>query len=177
MAFNLAGLLNMRSRSVSLDIIAKHLVKRGETLAVAESVTSGNLQAALSLATKATEFFQGGITAYNTGQKSRHLHVDPITADRTNCVSEDIARSMAQGACKLFSSNWGIAVTGYAAPVPALKVKNELFAWYSIAYNNQVVITKKIVTERMTMKNVQTFFVRSILSDFADHLAGIYDAE
>ncbi len=33
------------------------LVKRGETVAVAKSVTLGNIQAAISLATDAKEFF------------------------------------------------------------------------------------------------------------------------
>lgn len=45
------------------------LADRKETLSVAESVTAGHLQAAFSSALEATKFFQGGITAYNAGQK------------------------------------------------------------------------------------------------------------
>jgi PncC family amidohydrolase len=161
----------MKSTTELLDIIAKTLTKRCETLAVAESVTSGNLQASFSLAKKATEFFQGGITLYNTGQKARHLYVDPIEAERTNCVSENISRSMAVQVCRFFSSNWGIAITGYAAPVPALNVKNTLFAYYAIALNGQLLISKKVETRKMPMNKVQHYFAHTVVKDFAEFLS------
>jgi PncC family amidohydrolase len=161
----------MRSRSSFLDVIAKTLVDREETLAVAESVTAGHLQAAFSLARKATEFYHGGITVYNTAQKTRHLHIDPIAGERTNCVSENISASMARGVARLFSSNWGIAITGYAAPVPEWNVKNTLFAWYSIALNGNVLISKKIEIGKMAMDSVQKFYARTVLRDFAKYLS------
>ena len=43
------------------------LIEDGKTLTVAESVTAGLLQAALSLALGASQLFQGGITVYNRG--------------------------------------------------------------------------------------------------------------
>lgn len=59
----------------TLNKIKDFLIEGKQTLAVAESVTSGHLQAAFSAATLASKFFQGGITAYNIGQKSRHLFI------------------------------------------------------------------------------------------------------
>ena len=163
----------MKGNDAFLDIIAKTLTRRCETLAVAESVTSGNLQVAFSSAKKATEFFQGGITAYNTGQKSRHLHVDPIEAERTNCVSEKISRSMAQEVCRMFSSNWGIAITGYAAPVPALNIRNKLFAWYAIALNGRILVSKKIETKRIAMDKAQHYYTSVLLKDLAAIATGL----
>jgi nicotinamide-nucleotide amidase len=160
----------MRETSSSLEVIRKNLVKADETLGVAESVTSGNLQAELSLAKEATEFFQGGLTLYNTGQKSRHLLVDPIIAERTNCVSDRIAQSMAVGACIFFSSDWGIGITGYAAPVPEWNVTDTLFAWYSIAYRGAVMTTQKIEVKNMAMDKTQHYFVSAVLKDFASLL-------
>jgi nicotinamide-nucleotide amidase len=164
----------MQSLTTILDTVRKKLVANCDTLGVAESVTSGNLQAACSLAKEATEFFQGGLTLYNTGQKSRHLHIDPIAAERTNCVSEKIAQSMATGACRFFSSDWGIGITGYAAPVPPLKINNTLFAWYAIAHGDAIVISEKIETSKMAMDKVQHFYVRIVLKRFADYLADLY---
>jgi nicotinamide-nucleotide amidase len=157
----------MKENSSSLEVIRKNLVKRGETLGVAESVTSGNLQAEFSLAKNATQFFQGGLTLYNTGQKARHLLVDPIIAERTNCVSDRIAQSMAVGACTFFSSDWGIGITGYAAPVPAWKVKNVLFAWYSVAYRGKVIATQKIEIRKIAMEKAQHHYVKMVLREFA----------
>ena len=75
------------------------LVKRKETIAVAESVTSGLLQAAFSQAEDASAFYQGGITAYNLGQKYRHLKVEPIYADNCYCVSQKVSNEMADNVC------------------------------------------------------------------------------
>src|SRR4051812_17078174 len=94
------------------------LTRRRENLAVAESVTSGSLQHMLSLADKATQFFEGGITAYNLNQKKKHLSVDFNHAVTCNCVSEQTAAEMALGAYRMFNADWSLAVTGYAAPVP-----------------------------------------------------------
>ena len=57
---------------------------------MAESVTAGNIQAVFSLAADAMRFFQGGITTYNLGQKTKHLGIDPIHMAACNCVSENI---------------------------------------------------------------------------------------
>jgi PncC family amidohydrolase len=159
--------IGMKGNSSSLNIIGQSLVKADETLGVAESVTAGNLQAELSLAKDALEFFHGGLTLYNTGQKAKHLFVDPIIAERTNCVSDRIAQSMAVGACIFFSSDWGIGITGYAAPVPEWKVKNLLFAWYSVAYRGAVLATNKIDIKKMEMDKVQRYYAKTVLKEFA----------
>ena len=51
-----------------VNFIREALVKREETISVAESVTSGLIQAALSQAIDASKFYQEGITAFNIGQ-------------------------------------------------------------------------------------------------------------
>jgi PncC family amidohydrolase len=145
-----------------ISAIKDYLVKNNHTLSVAESVTAGHLQAALSLADGATDFFQGGITTYNLGQKSRHLGVDPIYGLKCNCVSEITSRQMALGSLSLFTSNWAIAITGYAAPVSELGI-DELFAHYAIAFDGSIVLSKKIVTEEKGVRQVQLFYTDSVL--------------
>jgi hypothetical protein len=83
----------------NLEAIRKAIISRDETLAIAESVTSGHLQAALPRAEEATYFYHGGITVYNLEQKTRHLGVDPIAADTTNSVAPRIAQTMAEQVC------------------------------------------------------------------------------
>jgi nicotinamide-nucleotide amidase len=123
--------------TTTIEKIKDRLLARHETIAVAESVTAGHLQAAISLATNASYFFQGGITTYNLGQKCRHLNIEPTQAELCNCVSQSIATAMAREVTSSFLSNWGIAITGYAAPVPELSVE-QLFAYYAICYKNKL---------------------------------------
>lgn len=146
--------------------IRRLLIERKETISVAESVTSGMLQVAFSNADNAIYFYQGGITAYNLGQKARHLYIDPIYAKDCNCVSEKTVSEMALHVCRSFSSDWGIAVTGYASPVP--ESGNKLFAWYAISYHGQIMIKQKIDLEDGDPFEVQLSYCNEILQRF-DH--------
>ena len=143
-------------------------MKQHETISVAESVTSGLLQLAFSTAECALEFYQGGITAYNLGQKSRHLLIDPVHALSCNCVSEKVSADMALNVCKLFTSDWGIGITGFASPVP--ESKNKLFAYYAIAWHGAIIKAHRIDAEKNSPVNVQLFFARALLKDFSAHL-------
>lgn len=164
-----AGIVRTMNVKRPLEHIKQYMLKHKETLAVAESVTSGQLQAAFSLAEEATSFYQGGITAYNLGQKSRHLKIDPIQGEASNCVSEQITIEMAEHVCELFSSNWGIGITGYAAPVPELKIKT-LHAYYAFSHNGRKVYSNKISAPKMSIRKAQQYFVTAVLKDFDKHV-------
>ena len=103
------------------------------TLAVAESLTCGRLQARVGLISGASEFFLGGITAYTLDQKVRHLAVDRSGAAEVNCVSAAVAEQMAAGVCDLFSAEIGVATTGYAEPSAEWNVLHP-FGWWATAY-------------------------------------------
>ena len=149
-----------------IEPIRVALIKAKQTLAVAESVTSGHLQAAISLATDASQFFQGGITTYNLGQKSRHLFIDPVHADACNCVSSQIASSMSIQVSKMFSSNWGLAITGYAAPAPEFKV-SKAFAYCAISFNNKIMLARKINPNVSAGRPTQEYYVKQVLKYFS----------
>lgn len=128
----------------TINRIRTILMNRRQTLAVAESVTAGMLQVAFSSADMASDFFQGGITTYNLGQKARHLHLDPIHGQQCNCVSPETARTLSENCCSLFSSHWGIGITGYASTVPEEGI-TELYAYYSIAADRQEMKSARII--------------------------------
>jgi len=102
------------------------------TLAVAESLTCGRLQARIGAISGASEFFRGGMTAYALDAKVRHLGVDRAEAEAANGVSGRIAEQMARGACVLFGADLGLSTTGYAEP-SAERGVSEPFAWWGLA--------------------------------------------
>ena len=104
----------------------------GDGLAVAESLTSGGVQARIGAVSGASTFFRGGLTAYTLDQKVRHLGVDREEAAACDCVSESIARQMARGAANLFDARIALATTGYAEPAPDAGVTVP-FAWWAVA--------------------------------------------
>lgn len=103
------------------------------SLAVAESLTAGNVQARIGAISGASAFFRGGITAYTLAQKTRHLGVDATEAAKSNGVSAAVAAQMARGACALFGSDLALATTGYAecSPVDGVEVP---FAYWALAW-------------------------------------------
>lgn len=152
-----------------INSIKDYLIEKKQTLSVAESVTSGHLQAALSTATDASVFFQGGITAYNAGQKTRHLNIEPIYALQENCVSESVACQMALEVNKMFISHFGIGITGYATIMPESGV-NELFAHFAIADKSKIILSKKILSSKKDSLEVQLDFTSQLLVEFENML-------
>lgn len=150
--------------SETIEKIKEHLVRNKETLAVAESVTAGFLQAAFASAELASEFFEGGITAYNIDQKIRHLHIDRQKGVATNCVSNDTANEMATGVCRLFDCDWGISITGYATPVPESGFK--LFAYFAISKGNEVKFSDRIELGDEKPLDGQLIYVNKIVDNF-----------
>ena len=103
------------------------------TLAVAESLTAGHVQAQVAAVSGSSEYFLGGITAYSLDQKVRHLGVNRAAAKKVNCVSADVVEQMARGVCALFDADVGVATTGYAEPSKADGVALP-FAWWAVAH-------------------------------------------
>ena len=103
------------------------------TLGVAESLTSGHVQARIGAISGASQFFLGGVTAYTLDQKVQLLGVERSVAQPVNCVSARVAEQMAVGACRLFGCSVSIATTGYAEPSPEWGA-SEPFGWWALAY-------------------------------------------
>ena len=102
------------------------------TLAVAESLTCGNVQAYIGRISGASEFFLGGITAYTLEQKVKLLGVNRDEAEKVNCVSAEIVEQMARGAANSFGADLALATTGYAEPSEEHDVAVP-FAWWALA--------------------------------------------
>ena len=96
--------------------IIETLTSRGQTLAVAESLTGGGLGFALTQVPGASAVFLGGIISYTTEVKVRELGVGQSAIDKYKVVSEEVAIEMAEGAKNKFATTWAISTTGVAGP-------------------------------------------------------------
>jgi nicotinamide-nucleotide amidase len=105
----------MPTKSAAQSII-EILTSRGQTLAVAESLTGGGLGFALTQVPGASAVFLGGIISYTTQVKVRELGVGQSAIDKYKVVSEEVAIEMAEGAKNKFATTWAISTTGVAGP-------------------------------------------------------------
>ncbi len=142
-------------------------------LAVAESLTSGGLQARIGAVSGASDFFRGGITAYTLAQKVRHLGVDREEAAACNCVSESVARQMACGCAGLFEAQIALATTGYAEPWPAEGVQVP-FAWWALAERRPdggwTEVTGRVECPGLARVEVQAEVCESVLAALLEYL-------
>jgi nicotinamide-nucleotide amidase len=92
------------------------LQERGETVATAESLTGGQLAAALTAVPGASKSFVGGVVAYATSVKESVLGVPASLIWEYGVISAECALAMARGASAVTGATWGIGTTGVAGP-------------------------------------------------------------
>jgi competence/damage-inducible protein CinA C-terminal domain len=147
------------------------------TLAVAESLTSGHLQARIGVIPGASHFFRGGVTAYSLDAKNRLLGVAPALAEPVNGVSAEVAAAMARGAAQLFNTDLALATTGYAEPSSAHDAPHP-FAWYALvdrraAGGENVVRTERIDCPGLDRVAVQQRIADAALASLVAYLRGL----
>lgn len=92
------------------------LVARGETLAVAESMTGGELGGRITSVPGAMKAFWGGAIVYTPTAKKNLIQVSAETLDRFGPVSRETACEMAEGVRRTLGTTYGISITGNAGP-------------------------------------------------------------
>ena len=100
----------------SIEKVNRTLRNRSETISVAESVTGGELAAALTKLPGSSEVFLGGVVAYSNESKIRDLGVSKRLIKKFGVYSEEVALQMASGVREKFNSDWSIASSGVAGP-------------------------------------------------------------
>ena len=101
----------------SLDgVVHGLLASRGESVAVAESLTGGLLSATLSQRPGSSATYRGGLVVYATDVKGSLAGVPEALLVTHGAVSAETADALAAGARSRLGATWGIGVTGVAGP-------------------------------------------------------------
>ena len=109
------------------------LLESGKTLAVAESCTGGSISAKFTAMAGASAYFLCGVTAYANEAKRDLLGVDAALIERHGAVSEEVARSMAEGARRVSGADFAVATTGIAGPTGGSEQKPVGTVWFAVA--------------------------------------------
>jgi nicotinamide-nucleotide amidase len=96
----------------------QELLRRGETVAAAESLTAGLFCATLATVPGASNTLRGGVVVYATDLKTALADVPPGLLAEHGPVSAETATALAQGVRARCSATWGIGLTGVAGPDP-----------------------------------------------------------
>lgn len=84
------------------------------TLAVAESMTGGNIMGKLVQISGTSAYLKGGFTVYFTEMKTRLLGIPADLIEEKGVVSEEVATLMASKVRELTGADVGLSITGFA---------------------------------------------------------------
>lgn len=107
------------------------------TLGVAESCTGGGLGHALTTIPGSSDYFWGGLIAYDNAVKQGLLGVDPESLNSAGAVSAVVAEQLAKGVKTALGTSWGVSITGVAGPGGGTTQKPVGLVYIGIANPNQ----------------------------------------
>ncbi|HZZ65099.1 MAG TPA: CinA family nicotinamide mononucleotide deamidase-related protein, partial [Candidatus Baltobacteraceae bacterium] len=106
---------------------------RGQTLAVAESITAGAIGAALTSVPGSSKSFLGGVIAYDNAVKRDLTGVSEKTLAEYGAVSRETVMEMARGVRVGLGSDIALASTGIAGPTGASAEKPVGLVWMGLS--------------------------------------------
>jgi nicotinamide-nucleotide amidase len=98
------------------NVIARMLIERSLTIAVAESCTGGLISNLLTNISGSSKFYQRGVISYSNASKIEILKVSEDTIAQYGAVSVETARQMAEGIRSISATDLGLAITGIMGP-------------------------------------------------------------
>lgn len=97
------------------EYLVNLLIKKGQMLGTAESMTGGLISSSLCEVDGASKVFYEGIVTYNNGAKVRRLHVPATTIEEFSAVSKQTCEAMLKGLLANKEIVYGLTTTGYAS--------------------------------------------------------------
>lgn len=98
------------------EVTGRLLRAAGLTVAVAESCTGGLVAKRFTDVPGSSDYFLGGVTAYDNRVKTEVLGVPAGLLSGKGAVSTEVAAAMAEGVCRLLGADCALSTTGVAGP-------------------------------------------------------------
>ena len=124
------------------------LPQKGLKLSTAESCTGGLVAARIVNVPGSSEYFMGGVVAYDNSIKMKVLNVSTETLLKFGAVSEETAREMVLGVKKLMNTECAISTTGIAGPTGGTPEKPVGLTYIGISVGDRVEVFKFIFEDK-----------------------------
>lgn len=155
----------MKFQQNLLDYISTSLITIGETISIAESVTSGLLQLAFTQMPNSSLFYKGGITTFTLPEKRMFLNSNHIDGQENDFETQRMADIMAVKVASSFGTDWGISSTGYATS--ARNSGFHVFSFCSFSYKGDIILSKRIeLHDKANALDAQLYYTEFILGSF-----------
>lgn len=120
------------------------LKKRKLTLAAAESCSGGYLSYLLTKTPGSSKVFKGGLITYSLEAKNKFFRIPSLLLRKTDGVSKEIASALAERVKKLFTTDLGVSIVGFAGPKTKKGIKKGT-VFVGIADKKNILVLEAII--------------------------------
>jgi nicotinamide-nucleotide amidase len=146
-------------------LIGDFLREKGWTLSIAESCTGGLISDRITNVSGSSDYFMGGMVTYSNESKAKHLGIPLDYIKQYGAVSPQVAKKMAQGVRKTFTTTFGLSTTGVAGPTGGTKRSPVGRVFIGIASGKKIWLSKldlkgnrRQIKQKATEKALQFFY-------------------
>ena len=126
------------------QIVNLYLQMRNASLAVAESCTGGLVAERLTSISGSSRYFLGGAVVYSNELKTKFADIPPELIEKYGAVSEEVARSLAEGIRKRCGATLGVGITGVAGPTGGSVEKPIGLVFHALAGESGTEVVRRI---------------------------------
>ena len=149
------------------EVVGKQLIASRQTLAIAESCTSGMLGMHITRVPGSSEYFRGGVLCYSNEAKMELCGVPADLIRTQGAVSADVAEALAQGVRHALHSSIGLSITGVAGPGGGSKEKPVGLVYIGISDGTRIESRHRIMPgDRESIRERSTYLALSWLRRF-----------
>jgi len=124
------------------------MVEKGLTLSTAESCTGGLVAARIVNVPGSSNYFMGGVVAYDNRAKMKVLGVRAETLLKYGAVSPQTAREMVVGVKELLSTDCAVSTTGIAGPGGGTPEKPVGLTYIGVAVKERVEVFEFVFEDK-----------------------------
>ena len=135
-------------------VIGQLMTTQGKSISAAESCSGGYIAHLITSIPGSSNYFKGGVVAYDNKIKIDFLGVKVQTLDDFGSVSEETVTEMAKNVRIRFNTDIGIATSGIAGPDGGTDQKPVGTIWIAFA-NGQLVTAKKLTLGKLRDVNIK----------------------
>jgi nicotinamide-nucleotide amidase len=121
------------------EVIDRLCKQKKISLSVAESCTGGNIAHLITSQSGCSDYFKGGIVAYDNEVKQNVLNVQEKDLMEHGAVSQPVVEQMARGVRELLHTDVAVATSGIAGPTGGTDEKPVGTVWIAVATSSQVI--------------------------------------
>lgn len=123
------------------ETIAKVLLEKKKTLAIAESCTGGYISHLITMLPGSSAYYLGGVVSYSNEMKIDVLGVNPDTIAQFGSVSVETATQMAEGIRKQTGADFSLATSGIMGPTGGTPEKHVGFVCVAFCSSERTATT------------------------------------